>query len=194
LIRRTGIYIFVLVAISGCPNPFATRTPEIPEVGGKRLPMLDPSSALNVLSNLKIAYQGLSPLDYLDTLSEDFVFVPDPRDAEVFPDVYTPEEPWDKARESLFAGNLLSDNVTESIWFRKWPPELMELDEEEKKETYEYQYDISLVHGRDAPSRIRGTGYIFLRERDDGTWAIYRWEDEKTDQVVGTWGELRARF
>ena len=194
MINRVSICIFALIVVSGCPNPFGTRAPEVPEVGGRRLPMLVPSSAMNVLNNLKIAYQGLSPLDYLDTLSEDFVFVPDPRDAEMFPDVYMPDQPWDKARESLFTGNLLSDNVTESIWFRAWPPELTELDEAEKKEIYEYEYEVSLVHGRDAPSKIQGTGYISLREGDDGVWVIYRWEDEKTNLLVSTWGELRAKF
>ena len=192
--RQAVVCIFVLLGIFGCLNPFATRTPESPEAGGKRIPMLDPSSAMNVLNNVKIAYQGLSPLEYMDALSEDFVFVPDPSDEGVFSDVYAPDMPWDRDRESLFAANLLSDNITESIRLREWPPELMEMSEEEKKETYEYDYDVSLVHDRDAPRRIRGTGYIFLREREDGTWAIYRWEDEKTDQVVGTWGELRAKF
>ena len=176
----------------GC-NPFTTRQPEPPETE-KRTPVRNPVSSIDVLYNLRATCENLSPTQYLETLSEDFVFVPDPEDSVNFSNAFPPGQVWDKARETVFAHNFLNDRTTQSIQFKNWPPDLVESSTDGRRHRYEYKYDVIIDHLRNAPKAIQGISDLFLREEEDGHWTLYRWRDERISAVARTWGELRARF
>ncbi len=188
---HTAILIVLLVLVFGCRNPFATREPEPPT--GEQLPLLEPTSAENVLKNLEISCEYMSINDYMDTLSEDFLFVPDGSDSERFPDVFS--EPWGREEESIFCQRLFDKEMTTLISFSSSVDSNATVIEETAEFVhYRYDYHIALIHHHhtDAPRSVKGSAEFSLRCDQQGNWIIFQWEDEKTDSH--TWGELRATF
>jgi hypothetical protein len=187
----TAILIVLLLLVFGCRNPFATREPEPPT--GEQLPLLEPTSAENVLKNLEISCEHMSINNYMDTLSEDFLFLPDPSDSDRFPGVFS--QPWGREEESIFCQRLFDKEMTTLISFSSSVDSnatVIEGDPESGPEChYRYDYDIGLIR-TGAPSRVKGSAEFSLRCDQQGNWIIFHWEDEKTDSH--TWGELRATF
>lgn len=206
---RSDLARIVLVAMVGlhlisCRNPFATRQAEDPFKTDGGLPLRAPNTSKNALENLRVTWEGRSATNYLDVLSEDFVFVPDKIDEESFPQVYQTGSMWDRGREEEFATRLFSRKGAELVLFENWniePPELLRSTDGGKNDEYKYHYSIGLLYGAgqaiDAPKHLAGTARIFLRELN-GSWFVYRIEDSRTDPTpgtyLGTWGALRARF
>ncbi len=184
-----GILIVLLLLVSGCRNPFSTREPEPPT--GEQLPLVEPTSAENVLRNLEISCEYMSINDYMNTLSEDFLFLPDPSDRNRFPEVFS--QPWDRQREFEFCRRLFNKEMTSLISFSSSVDSNVTVIEETPSSAhYRYDYHITLIHHTDAPRSVRGRAEFYLRCDQLGNWTIFRWEDEKTD--LHSWGELRARF
>lgn len=179
-------YLLVLSFISCRINPFYTRTPEPPE--GRRLNLLSPTVARNVVSNLKLTWEGLSPVDYMECLSEDFRFSPDPSDSTKFEEVFS--EPWDRAREETFARRFLDKNTISSLSLS-----LKKEYEEDRGDEYyfEYSYILQIQHSLDLPGYMEGRMHLTLKRDTSGNWSIVLWKDEKTSDTP-TVGELRARF
>ncbi|MCK4417959.1 MAG: hypothetical protein KAV99_07300 [Candidatus Latescibacteria bacterium] len=185
----TAILIVLLLLVFGCRNPFATREPEPPT--GEQLPLLEPTSAENVLKNLEISCEHMSINNYMDTLSEDFLFLPDPSDSDRFPDVFS--EPWGREEESIFCQKLFDKEMTTLISFSSSVDSNATVIEETADFVhYRYDYHIALIHHTDAPRSVKGSAEFSLRCDQQGNWIIFHWEDEKTDSH--TWGELRATF
>jgi len=183
-------YLLVLSFISCRINPFYTRTPEPPEEG-RRLNLFSPTVARNVVKNLKRTWEKFSPVDYMECLSEDFRFSPDPSDSTKFEEIFS--EPWDRAREEAFARRFLDKNTISSLSLLLEPDE-PEYEEDRGDEHYfEYSYILQIQHNLDAPGYMEGKMHLTLRRDETGNWSIVLWKDEKTGDVP-TVGELRARF
>ena len=187
----TAILIVLLLLVFGCKNPFATREPESPT--GEQLPLLEPTSAENVLKNLQISCEYMSNNDYMDTLSEDFLFLPDASDSDRFPGVFS--QPWDRNKESNFCEKLFDKKMTTLISFNSSIDSNATVIEETAEFVhYRYDYHIALIHHTDAPRSVKGSAEFSLRCDQQGNWIIFHWEDEKEKIDSHTWGELRATF
>jgi len=155
-------------------------------------------SPRNVLRNLKKVYDyALSVDDYMDGLTEDFLFEPDPSDGFVYEDVFS--VPWDGERERTFTDNLfdriVSDPKKIPRVLTRWEEIAAEEEVEENEAVFEYEYRLEFKDKRDASRKsAEGRAYLYLRRGEDENWGIYRWVDEKTNVDVPSWGALRARL
>jgi hypothetical protein len=97
--------VFALT-LSGCWNPFA------PDEGDQQdIPPAEYRVRLNpenVLHNIRTAYVDRNVNEYLDCLSEDFIFYPDERDVQD-PELEIPPE-WYKSNERIMHQNMFSEN------------------------------------------------------------------------------------
>ena len=181
-----GKFLPILFFLACRINPFYTREPEPPQ--GGRLNLFSRTVPRNVVRNLELTWEKFSPADYMECLSEDFRFSPDPSDSSKFEEVFA--EPWGRTREEAFARRLLDENVTTSLDLSL----SLEYEEDRGDEHYfEYTYVIKLQHSRDAPGYIEGKMHLVLRRDASGNWSIVLWKDEKTGDAPTT-GELRAKF
>ena len=201
-IERSGhagraAWMIVLIGVLGCESPFATRTPEAPEKP-KPYQLLPRISPTNILRNLKKVYDyALSVDDYMDGLTEDFLFEPDPSDAFAYEDVFS--LPWNRERERTFTANLFDRIVSDPNKIPRvlthWEEITAEEEAVENEAYFEYDYRVEFKDKRDATRKsAEGRAHLYLRRGEDENWGIYRWVDEKTNVDVSSWGALRARF
>ncbi|HIE03416.1 MAG TPA: hypothetical protein EYP61_01515 [Candidatus Latescibacteria bacterium] len=182
-----GKFFPILFFLACRINPFYTREPEPPQEG-RRLNLFSRTVPRNVVRNLELTWEKFSHADYMECLSEDFRFSPDPSDSIRFEEVFA--SPWDRVREEDFARRLLDRSIVPSLDLSL----KLEYEEEGEDESYfEYSYTLQLQHDRDAPGYIKGKMYLTLRRDATGNWSIVLWRDEKTSDIPTT-GELRARF
>jgi hypothetical protein len=188
------IAIFLLTSLGACNNPFDTRDPENPGTGGAAIkPANTPE---NVLYNLRASFESLSIQDYLDVFAADFTFHPDTEDSLRFEQDYS--EIWDMERETEFAGNFLLHQNFRSVSGN--PIELTASYEYKSGlDYYEYHYQmfipLAAVSGKPATTlEVEGYAFLYLREDNEGNWAIYNWEDHRLTSQSLTWGALRAQY
>ena len=108
-IRRLAVPVLLAVSaltLSGCWNPFAPDPgdPQDPPNADYR----DRLTPEDVIHNLKTAYEWMNAVEYLDCLSEDFIFYPNEDDVQN-PDLNIPPE-WYKTQ----SGNLPLPEIKES--------------------------------------------------------------------------------
>ena len=190
-------WIMVLSGVLRCESPFSTRTPEEPEKPRPYRLLSRSIAPGNVLINLKTVYDyALSVDDYMDGLSEEFLFEPDPSDALVYEDAFS--SPWNAERERTFTANLfdriLSDPQDTPRVLTRWE-EIVADDEEEREAYFEYEYKLEFRDKQDESWKAaEGKAYLYLRKGEDENWALSRWVDEKTNEEIPSWGALRAQF
>ncbi|MDP7361611.1 MAG: PDZ domain-containing protein, partial [Candidatus Latescibacteria bacterium] len=138
-------------------NPFATRQPECPS--GQLLFLREPTTPEAVLFNVRDTFQGFSPIQYLDLLSDDFLFVPDLDGLSLYPEVfqapgdYDPEADrdtlWTREDERRFATNFLDRTEFQRITFDRWyqagEDDVIFDDSDPLRETYIFNYAIELI-------------------------------------------------
>lgn len=114
-IRRLAVSVLLAVfalTLSGCWNPFAPDPgdPQDPPNADYR----DRLTPEDVIHNIKTAYEWMNAVEYLDCLSEDFIFYPNEDDVQN-PDLNIPEE-WYKSNEGNMHENMFAeDSDVESI-------------------------------------------------------------------------------
>ena len=107
--KRLAVSVLLAVlafTLSGCWNPFAPDEGDpvpIPPAEYR-----DRLTAEDVLHNIKTAYIYRNVDEYLDCLSEDFIFYPDERDVQN-PELEIPPE-WYKVDEGFMHQNMFSEN------------------------------------------------------------------------------------
>jgi len=101
-----GLLAVLALTFGGCSNPFDPNkgkpTPIEPADYHDRLTPED------VLHNLRTAYIWTNPVEYLDCLSEDFIFYPDEADVQD-PNAGIPPE-WYKSQETEMHQNMFADD------------------------------------------------------------------------------------
>ncbi len=197
MIRHVCIFLIAAIWTSGCSNPFSTRDDQVQPPTGGRSPIGTAVRGEELLENLKEAVQSLRPADYLQLLSDDFIFTPDEKDSSDFSHIY--DDLWDKEKEESFADFFLSDSllVRSISMLGNWPPTLFEASSDGNQEEYRDNYIATIFYleeREDTPRRISGEFWLSLRKNEEGSWELFRWRDFKTSQEESTWGELRARF
>ena len=136
-------------------SPFSSRVPDCPS--GARLFLREPTTPEQALFNIVDTMRGLSPVQYMDQLTEDFIFVPDVEAMELYLDVYNPpagynpdfpdvDTLWNREQERRFAVNLLDNTQFRSIaierWYRSSQDERIPFDDDPLHERYIFPYEI----------------------------------------------------
>ena len=141
---------------------------------------------------MKTAFNNYSTQDYLNTFSEDFVFVPDNDDSLTYEDRFI--SVWDKSRETEFATNLFTYILSDSLVERSVNVILSNYEYKSGDDMYEYNYVIEQIDETADVTKntLRGRAWLYLREYTDGNWYIYLWVDQRVQTSSMTWGVLRA--
>jgi hypothetical protein len=182
----------LILFLLGCENPFATRSAEPPSI--RRGTWEDPSFYDAVLRNLQNSYNEQIIDNFTDSISEGFLFIPDPEDDVEYPGVFDDwgfEEERDVTRSIFFSGTgsfihlALLDTTMEVSFYASGDTVRAEV-----------IYDLSVDQDKvAAPKHMVGRVVFYVSERAGGIWEIYRWEDSKADfPDSSSWGELKAVF
>lgn len=195
-------------------NPLSMRIPDCPS--GALLFLREPTSPEAVLFNVRDTFEGFSPTQYLDQLTEDFLFAPDIDGLERFRTVYLPPDGynpdlnldtlWAREEERRFANNLIDRQRFQRIQFTRWydaAKDERDFDPENTRlETYFFPYEMVLTSqpGEDGTAEVtevRGRAEVIMVTPSDENpvWAVRRWQDFR-DQASAkpTFTELRGEY
>ena len=194
-------------------TPLSTQIPDCPS--GPRLPLRERTRPEYVLSNLTSILQAESGKrslqQYMEQFTDDFVFIPDPEDVQLYPEVYAIGDTlWGAAEERNFARLILAPERIHSARFMRWfksSDEHIPADDE-LRETFIFPYEaefVEIISATEADSvetnfntiGIKGLAEIELVTPtvENPVWSIAAWRDRR-DQASAkfSWGELRALF
>ena len=194
-------------------TPLSTQIPDCPS--GPQLFLRERTRPEAVLANLADIFRAgekRSPQQYMDQFAEDFVFVPDPEDVQLYPEVYAVDRDtvWGAAEERNFARLILSSERIHSAHFTRWyksSDERIPADDD-LRETFRFPYEaefIEMIGAAEADSvetkfttiGIKGFATIELVTPtvENPVWAVAAWRDERDRASAKfSWGELRVRF
>ena len=195
-------------------NPFSTRTPDCPS--GTLLFLRDPTTPDAALLNVRDAIEGFSPIQYLDQLTEDFLFVPDVDGVQLFPEVFNPPDAydpqadadtlWSLDQERQFVFNLLDRARFQKIdfirWFDSTAAERLLYDDDALLETYIFPYRVEFTE-QPSPEKTAEIFEISGRieidvstpSEDNPVWIVRRWEDLRdAASSRRSWTELRGEY
>ncbi len=187
-----GALIPVMLLLLACENPFATRSADPPSV--RRGTWEEPIFYDHVLHNLESSYNEQIIGNFIDSISEDFLFIPDPVDDAQNPEIF---REWGFEQESDVTRSIFSSGTGRFI-------DLTLVDTTMAVTFYpagdtvrtEMIYDLTVAQDRvSAPRHMVGRAVLYVSEGQGGIWKIYRWEDSKADfPDSSSWGELKAAF
>jgi hypothetical protein len=185
-----GILLVLLLASCGIFEP---RKSQEPPAGAGATYVLPQEPGL-VISNMVNVVNELQSVEYQDLFTDDFEFVPDPRDVltleNYYPGIF---DDWGKAVE-VSIGERLLDRITGALLAFE---DTLVVFESESDYQVAHKYKLEILEEYWKPwKKYRGQALFYMRkEPSDNLWYIYRWEDygtEATDSVDGTWGMLKG--
>lgn len=177
-------------------NPFSTRVPDCPS--GKLLFLREPATPVAVLLNVRDTFEGFSSVQYLDQLSEDFLYAPDLDGVHLYPEVFRAPEGYDPdadadtlwalEQERRFAGNLLDRTRFRRIevtrWYSASQDEQILYPDDRLRETYIFNYAVELTEQPRADGtalivEARGRMRVDLAtaSAENPVWSVRRWQD-----------------
>jgi len=185
-------------------NPLSTRLPECPS--GALLFLREPTDPEAVLFNVRDTFEGFSPTQYMDQLTEDFLFAPDLDGLQLYLEVfrppagYNPDPPdldtlWAREAERRFALNLIDRQRFQRIQFTRWydaseDERILDADNT-RLETYVFPYALRLLSQPDnagvvTVTAVRGEAEVDLVTPSDENpvWAVRRWQDFPGDAAA----------
>ena len=195
-------------------TPLSTQIPDCPS--GPQLFLRERTTPAAVLANLTSIFQAQpefrSPQQYMEQFTEDFVFIPDPEDVQLYPEVYAVDRDtlWGSAEERNFARIVLSPERILSAHFTRWYKSSDERipDDDDLREIFIFPYEAEFVEIIGAAAAdsvetkfttigIRGLATIELVTPtvENPVWSIAVWQDQR-DRASAKFslGELRALF
>ncbi len=178
-----SIVLLHLLSLPAC-NPFRTGAPENPE--GPQIDYPPPTTTDNVLKILAMALGAKDNRAYLERLSVDFAFRPDPvqlptAEFQKFPST------WSRDQEAFFLAALFSNLDSVAV---EWQDILTQPQGTGAEVTARY----TLTAFRTGQSETRYTGQArFFMEQVAGVWNVRGWDDVVLSNVSQTWGLLRAQ-
>ncbi len=195
-------------------TPLSTQIPDCPS--GPQLLLLDPTRPEYVLSNLASIFQAQpekrSPQQYMEQFTDDFVFIPDPEDVQLNPQIYDADRDtlWGAAEERNFARIILSPERIHSVRFVRWFKSSDEsiFSDDGLRETFIFPYEAEFFEiisatGTDSKETkfetigVKGLAEIELVTPtvENPVWSIAIWKDQRDlASAKFSWGELQARF
>jgi hypothetical protein len=192
----TAVIFSTALFVSGCENPFQTRTPEPPTRSrGTFAPPLSPGA---VLRNLRNAVIEQSLVNYSRSLADparggNFRFDADPVVENSQPDLFAN---WGLEEEKQYFSQLNANHVL--------PPDSLRSLSFIAKDTTTFgdsaifveDYQLEIHHTQQAGGiarRYAGQARFTLRRDSFGEWAIHRWADFSTS-ATPTWSALKGSF
>ena len=193
-------------------TPLSTQIPDCPS--GQQIFLRESTRPEYVLNNLTSIFQAQpesrSPQQYMEQFTDDFIFIPDDEDKQLYPEVYE-DTLWGAAKERNFARLILAPERIHSArfvrWFKSSLDERIPADDE-LRETFIFPYEaefveISSATGADSVETtfntigIKGLATIELVTPtvENPVWSIAVWKDQRDRASAKfSWGELRAIF
>ena len=191
-------------------NPLTTRLPDCPS--GTPIFLREPTSPFSVLFNVETTYTNFSPNQYMEQLSDDFIFIPDPLDIDLHPEIYKLPDDYDPVRDTLWAWEdertfireLLDPDLFEDPKFVRWyesSKDQVEPSEDGLSELYIFPYEINFqehpVDGVAETFGLKGRLEVILvtPTTENPVWTIQRMVDIRdAASAKRSFGELRAEF
>ena len=196
-------------------TPLSTQIPDCPS--GKQLFLLERIRPENVLTNIQSVFtaqpEPRRPEQYMDQFPEDFVFVPDPEDVDLHPEIYDVgrDTLWGPEQERSFARAILDAERIQSARFVRWfngSRDERALSEDQLRETFIFPYEVEFVEivaaaeGDTTGTRLNAIGIKGFMEVDlvtptveNPVWLVAAWRDQRDRASAKfSWGELRAIF
>jgi hypothetical protein len=194
-------------------NPFSTRIPDCPS--GDLLFLREPTTPEAVLFNVRDTFEGFSAVQYVDQLSEDFLFVPELTGLEFYREIFNPpgdynpdadsDTLWARDEERRFATNLLDrqqfQQITISRWYDAGEDIPILYPDEPMRETYIFDYILDFIEqpvdgGSPRAFEIRGRMEVDLvtPSEENPVWSIRRWQDFRAGVGDQSLTELRGIF
>jgi len=200
---------------SDAGDPFSTRIPDCPS--GALLFLREATDPEAVLLNVRDTFEGFSPGQYMDQLTDDFLFAPDVDGVETYrsvylpPDGYHPDPPdvdtlWTRDDERRFANNLLDRQEFQRIqvirWYDASKDERILSADEPRQETYVFPYQLELTaqpheDGAALVTDVRGRAEVRLvtPSEENPVWTAQRWQDFRDEaSTKPTLTELRGEY
>jgi len=183
--------VAAVTLVSSC-GEFSVR-PSLPPSGGGTQ-WLDPQEPHLVLSNMINVITEKDPLNYERLITEDFVFVPDPVDANelesYYPGVFLE---WTADVEVTVASHMLDESNTALAMLTFSNEEI--INETDSTHVVQENYSLILQTADLDLETYRGTARFSMRRLADGFWYIHKWEDFRLpDAEEDTWGVLRGQI
>lgn len=196
-------------------NPLSTRTPDCPS--GALLFLREPTDPEAVLLNVRDTYEGFSPTQYMDQLTDSYLFAPDIGGVELYLEVfrpppgYNPDPPdldtlWTREDERRFVNTVLDRQRFQRLQFARWydaSRDERRLDaDDSRQETYLFPYEITLTgqpddEGAAAVTEVRGRAEVTLvtPSEENPVWSVRRWQDFRDEaSAKATFTELRGEY
>ena len=196
-------------------TPLSTQIPDCP--GGQQLFLRERTRPEAVLANLTSIFQAQpelrSPQQYMEQFTDDFVFIPDDEDVQLYPEIYDADREtlWGAAKERNFARIILSSERIHSARFVRWFKSSLDKRipaDDELRETFIFPYEAEFVEIISAPGEDSGEtkfntiGLKGVVEIDlvtptveNPVWSISVWRDRRNRASAKfSWGQLRALF
>ena len=191
-------------------DPLDTRLPDCPS--GNPIILRPRTLPALVLFNVETTFQKMRPNQYMEQLSESFLFVPDSEDIQLYPEIFNAPPNYDAERDTLwnwereraFVGQLLDPSRFQTITFKRWYESAADeviISEDGLMETYIFPYDLEFVElpkdGATNSFGLRGRIEVDLvtPTSENPVWSIVRWQDlREADADILSFGELRAQF
>ncbi len=179
-----------------CENPFTTREPEPPEDTNTRI--IEPTTPDNVFLNMQLAFSERNAEGYMRSFVDTsrsarrFEFIPDQAVAASQPGTFID---WGLRDERRYFVQMLQATARDSLVQLLFETESR--NETANSANFTQNYTIIVRHSRQAEgleNEASGQALFFLERNDDGNWAIYKWEDFRTDNNQLSWSELKAFF
>lgn len=188
-------------------NPFVARLPDCPS--GPTLSLRERTRPESVLLNIRTTFEGRSPTQYMEQLTEDFIVIPDPEDIDLHPEVYQAPEGyvpgqdtlWNREAERRFAVAVLDLDVFLQVRFNRWYTASRDEripSEEGFSERFIFPYEIEFT-GRNDQETFELKGRVIIKlvttSIENPIWNVQSWEDQRdVASAKRSWGELRAEF
>jgi hypothetical protein len=195
-------------------SPFSTRVPDCPS--GDLLFLREPTTPEDVLFNVRDTFEGFSPVQYLDHLTEGFLFVPEVAGLDLYRDVYGPPDGYDPDAESdpdtlwtrdderRFTLNLLDRQRFSAIIVGRWYDSSRDerrTYEDPLRETYIFPYILDLTEQADDAGNVRAFEVrgrmevdLVTPSEENPVWSIRRWQDFRETVDDQSFTELRGSF
>lgn len=194
--KRATLRIFLVGLIWLCSCAiFDVRDAEQPTGGAGEVQIQRTPQA--VISNIKNSLFSSDPINYEETLSDEFIFVPDASDIAEF-DIYYPGvlTQWDKRIEVGVVKSLLDRLIDQPVGLEYDEQSIQILEETDSTYVLKANYQIVVCWLGQPWDKYHGTCVLSIHLETDGLWRVRRWEDYRRsvppEKSKGTWGILKG--
>jgi hypothetical protein len=188
-----GVVFMLLAACGELPIPFKVRDSQQPV--GTATRVVQATEPDSVISNIRLCIGFALPDQYMEQLTPDFTFVPDPVDVSIleqnYPGIF---DNWDLGVETRVSRYMLSDLSVDSI------RTIGVLETTDSTSSQQVRYKMGFVLPS-FPGNYRGKAILYMRKLSDNLWYLNRWEDFRPTEAeldscscAGSWGFLRGHI